>query len=121
MAETRRGTLRVLACARDERFDDEALAFAFDGRPPGFHCYGATLGDLDLGDYECKPLPSIMPREPGLWLLAWEWQEVPHPEDDDFTTARYADTCEWRRPTMDDLVSLGVLPHVPDAGGRDDR
>jgi hypothetical protein len=127
MREMRRGTLRLLACAGRGRYHDDAMAIGWTDAPPGFDCWGMTLGDTDLGDYECKPLPSIMPQEPGLWLLTWEWQEVPHPEHNDElddegwepdTTARYADTCEWRRPTIDDLASLGALPPSPPSPSR---
>jgi len=78
-----------------------------------------TLSDIDLGDYDCAELPVEMPQARGLWLLVWRWSEVAHPEateDDPITTAKYSTTCEWRRPTLADLVALGVLP----VGGDDE-
>ena len=68
------------------------------------------LEDMELGDEDCKPLPTLIPNEHGLWLLRWAWEEYPSRYDEEGTTVRYADSCEWVRPTVEDLALLNALP-----------
>lgn len=109
------GTLRVLIYAPTA--GDEFCAPTFlgwSGAPPDASADRDFI-DTDLGDYDCDPLPST-PDSPGLWLLTWDYQIVRHPQADaddvNLTTAKYAPTCSWTRPTLDDLVALGALPQA---------
>ena len=120
------GVLRLLVNrVRDGDLIYDAQPLAWTGEPPGA-CWSDTFQDFDLGDYSCVPVPSLPPGpDSGLWLLTWAWELEPDPEadpDDDEgepeMVAEYADTCEWRRPTMADLVALGVLPSAEVANER---
>jgi hypothetical protein len=105
------GTLQLLAFAKPEARThvlDEALFLAWDGQPIDASS-APLLEEVDLGDYECAPLPA-QPDGPGLWLLRWAYEVVPHPEARGLTTAKYARTCTWTRPTIEDLTALGALP-----------
>ena len=85
---------------------DMAAALSWRGFPPTASWGSPLVADIDLGDWECKDLPSL-PSGPGLWLLRWEWTPT---HEDGFDTVQYADTCEWSRPTMEELAVLGALP-----------
>lgn len=113
----KQGTLELLCYTRPH---GDTLALAAADFPPEFSASSTTyLHELELGDYECKPLPTSEPKDEGLWILRWSWTErrmkdvdlkYPNEWSEDETTAQYADTCEWVRPTLDDLARLKALP-----------
>lgn len=106
--------LLLLVFVWRSKHDDEAHALAWANTPPNFSFSGHTLADVDLGDWECKDLPTSVPSEQGLWLLRWAWE----PTEDEWggDTVRYADVCVWSRPTVQDLFALGALPLARDGG-----
>lgn len=88
----------------------------YDARPlawidaPRSARWSDELEHLDLGDEECRPIPLFPEKEPpGLWVLRWRYR-MGAGHHADRPTAFYADSCEWSRPTLDDLVAFGVLP-----------
>lgn len=114
----RSGTLRLLVCCTTPEGDlESAFPLAWEGAPPGA-VWADNVLDVELGDYDCAPVPDWTSRGRGLWLLTWPWREIKHPEWKwgGETTARYSKTGEWRRPTVAELAELGLLPI---AGGSD--
>ncbi|HYW33006.1 MAG TPA: hypothetical protein VE869_16010 [Gemmatimonas sp.] len=111
------GVLHLLVMMpMDGDYLDYAHALAWKDFPPSA-CWGQSLvSNIDFGDWECAALPTV-PDAPGLWLLRWAWETCK--DEDEFDSARYASTCEWTRPTTDDLIAIGALPSAtPDDGGR---
>lgn len=108
-----RGTLQLLVHVTRPDDDLEWAVPLSWADPPPDAAWQYEFPGLDLGDYDCAPLPRLPKRARGLWLLTWPWREIRHPEEWDHggvTTAKFARTGTWRRPTLADLVALDVLP-----------
>lgn len=104
MSDLRTGTLQLLVFMPMDGADlDYAFALSWLDFPSSATWGAPYCSDVELGDWECKDLPSH-PSGVGLWLLRWEWTRTE--DEDGFDTAQYADTCTWSRPTVDDIERL---------------